>query len=74
MAGTTDVTLKTTGMHCRSCSMLVDITLGDLDGVEESETDYVSGDTKVRFDSDAVSVDDIITAIRSAGYDAEKPE
>ena len=74
MAGTTDTTLKTTGMHCRSCSMLVDMTLDDLEGVEESETDYVSGDTKVRFDPEKVSVDDIISAIQSAGYEAEKPE
>ena len=66
-----DLTLKTTGMHCRSCSMLVDMTLGDLEGVESSETDYVSGDTKVSFDAEKVSVDDLITAIRSAGYDAE---
>ena len=74
MADTTDVTLKTTGMHCRSCSTLVDMTLDDLDGVEESETDHVSGDTKVRFDPAKVSVDDVIAAIRSAGYDAESPE
>ena len=72
MAEATDVTLKTTGMHCRSCSMLVDMTLDDLDGVESSETDYVSGDTKVSFDAEQVSVDDLVAAIRSAGYDAEQ--
>lgn len=64
-------TLKTSGMHCRSCSMLVDMTVGDLEGVESVETDYVSGDTKVKFDSDQVSIDAIIESIRSAGYDAE---
>ncbi len=67
-----DVTLKTTGMHCRSCSMLVDMTLDDLDGVESSETDYVSGDTKVSFDAEQVSIDDLVAAIRSAGYEAEQ--
>jgi len=66
-----ELTLKTTGMHCRSCSMLVDMTLDDLDGVESSETDYVTGDTKVSFDGAKVSVDDLLNAIRSAGYDAE---
>ena len=74
MAETTQMNLKTTGMHCRSCSTLVDMTLGDLDGVEASETDHETGDTNVRFDPDQVSVDDLIAAIRSAGYDAEKPE
>jgi Cu+-exporting ATPase len=67
----TQTTLKTTGMHCRSCSMLVDMTVGELDGVESVETDYVSGDTVVSYDTDAVSIDDIVAAIRSAGYDVE---
>jgi len=62
-------TLKTTGMHCRSCSMLVDMTVGELEGVEHVETDYVSGDTNVEFDGEKVTVDDIVAAIRSAGYD-----
>jgi len=67
----TQTTLKTTGMHCRSCSMLVDMTVGELEGVESVETDYVSGDTLVTYDPDVVTLDDIVAAIRSAGYDAE---
>jgi copper chaperone len=63
--------LKTTGMHCSSCSMLVDLTLGDLPGVVSSKTDHASGDTIVEFDSDVVSVEGIIEAIRSVGYEAE---
>lgn len=63
--------LKTTGMHCSSCSMLVDMTLADLAGVSESKTDHVSGDTIVTFDSDVVGTDAIIEAIREVGYDAE---
>ena len=70
MAEATEVTLKTTGLHCRSCSMLVDMTVGELDGVEAVETDYVSGDTKVNFDTGKVSVDEIIAAIIEAGYGA----
>ena len=52
--------------------MLVDMTVGELEGVADVETDYVSGDTKVTFDSDKVAVDDIVSAIRSAGYDVEQ--
>jgi Cu+-exporting ATPase len=63
--------LKTTGMHCSSCSMLVDLTLGDLPGVVTSKTDHASGDTIVEFDPDVVSVEGVIEAIRSVGYDAE---
>ena len=65
------VKLKTSGMHCRSCSMLVDMTLGDLEGVESSVTDLAGGITTVAFDSSVVSVDDLIAAVRSVGYEAE---
>jgi copper chaperone CopZ len=69
--GSVTTLLKTTGMHCRSCSMLVDMTLNDLSGVEESRTDLESGMTEVRHDPSVVSVEQLIDAIRSAGYDAE---
>ncbi len=68
---TTVARLTTSGMHCRSCSMLVDMTLGELAGVEESKTDLASGVTQVRYDPGALSVDDLIAAVRSAGYEAE---
>lgn len=63
--------LKTSGLHCTSCSMLVDLTVGDIDGVADVRTDHVTGDTVVRYDSDTVSVDRIVEAIRDVGYDAE---
>ena len=63
--------LKTTGMHCRSCSMLVDMTVGDLDGVSDVRTDHASGETVVTFDDAQVSLSAIIEAIREAGYEAE---
>jgi copper ion binding protein len=62
--------LTTTGMHCRSCSMLVDMTVGELEGVSEVRTELDTGDTVVTFDDAAISIDDIIEAIRGAGYDA----
>ncbi len=65
------VRLKTGGMHCSSCSMLVDMTLSDLPGVIESRTDLASGITQVDYDPDAASVEDFIAAIRSVGYEAE---
>lgn len=63
--------LKTSGMHCSSCSMLVDLTLGDVPGVVASKTDHASGDTVVEYDPDVVGVEGIIEAIREVGYDAE---
>jgi len=61
----------TSGMHCSSCSMLIDLTLADVAGVVESRTDHATGVSIVSFDSDAVTADAIIEAIRGAGYEAE---
>ncbi len=63
--------LNTTGMHCGSCSMLIDMTVGDLAGIESVKSDHASGTTVVSYDSDTVSLDDVIAAIRSIGYEAE---
>jgi len=66
--------LMTSGMHCSSCSMLVDMTLGDLAGVVSSKTDHATGKTVVTYDDDAVDLQAIMDAIRSVGYEAETAE
>lgn len=68
---TTLVRLKTSGMHCRSCSMLVDMTLSELDGVVSSATDLASGITQVEIDPSGVTPSDLMAAVRSVGYEAE---
>lgn len=63
--------LMTSGMHCSSCAMLVDMTVGELEGVESVKTDHATGATVVTFDDERTSVAAIGEAIRSAGYEAE---
>lgn len=65
------IDLKTGGMHCGSCAMLIDLTVGELTGVSASQSDYAAGSTHVEFDPSHVSVEAIVTAIREAGYTAE---
>jgi copper chaperone CopZ len=65
------IDLKTGGMHCASCSMLIEMTVGDLPGVTAAKSDYVSGATHVEYDPAQVSVEDIVNAIVEAGYTAE---
>lgn len=62
--------LQTSGMHCSSCAMLIDMTLSDLEGVSESRTDHATGKTVVTFDDAVVDTDAIIEAIQGAGYEA----
>ncbi len=71
MSEVTTVRLATTGMHCGSCAMLIDMTLEDIAGVSAVSTDYATRMTEVSFDASVVSIDDIIVAVRAVGYDAE---
>ncbi len=74
MAEMTTVHLKTTGMHCGSCAMLIDMTLGEIEGVAEVSTDYASGISSVMFDPGLTSVEDLVASVRSTGYDAVPAE
>jgi len=63
--------LKTDGMHCPSCSMLIEMNVSDLPGVESVRSSHADGTTVVTYDPDAVDVDRITAEIRAAGYDAD---
>jgi copper chaperone CopZ len=64
------VELETTGMHCQSCAMLIEMSVGDLDGVSSAKSDYAAGTTQVTFDDEKVGVDRIVDEIAKAGYGA----
>lgn len=63
------ITLKIVGMHCTSCAMNIDFELEDLDGVKESGTNYAKQETIVTFDSQKVTLEKIIQAIKKLEYD-----
>jgi copper chaperone CopZ len=65
------VSIRTTGMHCGSCSMLVQMTLEDLPGVAEARADVAASMTEVTFDPDAIDAAALVGAIEKAGYGAE---
>jgi copper chaperone CopZ len=62
---------KTSGMHCSSCSMLIEMDVGELDGVAEVSADHATGLTVVTFDDERISEDSIAQTIRAAGYEVE---
>ena len=65
------IKLKTNGMHCPSCSMLIEMNVSELPGVDSVRASHADGLTTVTFDPTAVSADKIADEIRSAGYEAE---
>jgi copper chaperone CopZ len=64
----------TTGMHCPSCSMLIQMDLSELDGVHAVSVDHRSGLSEVTYDDGIVGPDAIVDAIVRAGYGAEPLE
>lgn len=61
-------TFKITGMHCTSCSMVIDMDLEDLEGVKSAKTSYAKQATEVEFDPEKVTEQHIIEAIKKSGY------
>jgi copper chaperone CopZ len=65
------ISIKTTGMHCPSCSMLIEMDVGELTGVEAVHAAHADGMTEVTYDPELVDSETIAQTIRQAGYGAE---
>jgi P-type Cu+ transporter len=60
------------GMTCATCALRVEKKLNKLDGVAAA-VNYATERASVQFDADAVSPDQLIAAVESAGYQARLP-
>jgi len=58
------------GMHCLSCETLTKDELSILSGVSDINVDYKTGKGKLILDSEKNSENDVIQAIKKAGYTA----
>jgi copper chaperone CopZ len=65
------VNIKTSGTHCSSCSMLIEMNVSDLPGIESVKASHADNLTVVTYDPAAVDAETIAQEIRNAGYDAE---
>ena len=68
MTTTTTGTFRVEGMHCASCTMLIDDVIEDLRGVRRSQTTLKSGLAVVEYDPTNCSPADVVAAIGEAGY------
>jgi len=66
------VDLPITGMTCASCANRIERKLNKLEGVEAT-VNYATEKAAVTFDEATVSTDELVEAVRSAGYDATLP-
>lgn len=65
------LTWQISGMHCSSCSILIDEAVEDLDGVLSSSTSLRQRLTTVTYNPTRCAADQIAAAIVEAGYQAD---
>ncbi len=65
------IEIQTSGTHCGSCTMLIEMTVDELEGVESVNADHATGLARVTFDPDRIAPEAIASAIEEAGYGAE---
>lgn len=64
-------TFQTSGTHCSSCAMLIEVTLRDLPGVVEASADHGRGVASATYDPNLTDGETIAEEIRKLGYGAE---
>ncbi len=62
--------LKIEGMSCAACLAAVERAMEGVPGTSEVNVNLFKGQASLRYDSSLVDTDDILDAVRSAGYDA----
>lgn len=65
------VHLSLSGMHCSSCSSLIESALKKTSGVEKATVNFASEKATVFFDPASVGVPELIAVVKKTGYQAE---
>ena len=65
-----NISFLVTGMHCASCEILIKDELSALTGVSDATVDFKTGKGSLILDLDKNSENDILLAIKKAGYTA----
>lgn len=64
----TKAKIKVDGLHCNACALTTDDAIERLEGVHKSKTNVARAITKVTYDEQKVSLEQIHQAITNAGY------
>jgi copper chaperone CopZ len=63
--------IKTPNARCENCKTRIEGYLKRYDGVAEITVNYRKGETKVKYITDRINIEEIKTAIANCGYDAD---
>lgn len=70
---TEQLMLHVRGMTCGGCENRVEKVLARLDGVRSATADHRAGRVRLLVDPARTSVDELVEAITTAGYDVAPP-
>jgi Cu+-exporting ATPase len=62
-------TLKIKGMSCASCARAIENSVGRLNGVSSATVNLVNEKLDVKFDENVTDIENIIEAVKKAGYE-----
>ena len=62
--------IKTPNALCEQCKIRIETYLKRYDGVAEITVNYRKGETKVKYITDRINIEEIKTAISNVGYEA----
>lgn len=65
-------TINTYGMHCSGCEETVESEIKKLDGIKSVKADHVNKTVIVKYDDKKVTLEQVKSAITSAGYRLEE--
>ncbi|HMU47827.1 MAG TPA: heavy-metal-associated domain-containing protein [Chitinophagaceae bacterium] len=67
-------TIKTPNALCESCKNRIETYLKRYDGILEVNVNFRKAETKVKYITDRINIEEIKAAIANAGYDADDVE
>jgi Cu+-exporting ATPase len=67
-------TLNISGMTCSACVRNVEQTAKGQAGVEDASVNFASEKLQVTFDTEKITIEDLISAVKKRGYDAKLPK
>lgn len=65
------ITLRSQELSCPSCVAKIEKALDAVDGVETAKVHFNTGRIEIQYDDARAEVDDLVKAVRSAGYEAK---
>jgi Cu+-exporting ATPase len=66
------VSLSLSGMHCASCAGIIERSLKKVSGVKQVNVNFAAEKALINYDENIVNIDNLINAIKKAGYNATK--